>query len=206
MPRRTAAGDPGALHERIDAQRHRPRRHRRSRRRSFAQAVCTRQDGPKVRRVLDRRDSKAASALGTGGDHMSLNSSADGSLPMAARDRLAGAGGDLGHGRRAKRLQLISQRRPLAVGYGRVGGMGGRARVADGGDLDVREPGQPQFGVDQPDIMVAVRGSREEPRRVAGKRSHATSVTMRAKSFSSIRSHTLKRKRPPGLSTRLASR
>jgi hypothetical protein len=70
----------------------------------------------------------------------------------------------------------------------------------------VRKSRSVQFCADAFYIVVAMRGTGQETRGIMRKTAASDSVTVSANSFSEIRSHTLKRKRPPGLKTRHASR
>ena len=103
------------------------------------------------------------------------------------------------------RLDFIAQRRSLAIGGGGVACRGRATHLLARLDLDVGEPCAAQFLADQRDIVIAVRRAGEERGGSCGNTAATALVTSSAKAFSSMRSQTLKTKRPPGLSTRRAS-
>jgi len=103
-------------------------------------------------------------------------------------------------------FDLVTEGSSLAVGNGRMARRGGAALIGSSLDYHARKAGFLQLTMDQRGVVIAMRRASQKRGGSLGNTSASAFVTSFANTFSSMRSHTLNRKWPPGLRTRFASR
>src|SRR5262249_35685462 len=142
--------------------------------------------------------------LANGGDHVRPDAAFDRprskATPEGLRRRCRGAF----QARRITGLDFVPKRSSFAVGNRRIAWRRGAAFAIDCLDGNLLESRRQELLEDFFHIVIAVRAMKRGGS--CGKSVASACVTTSANSFSEIRSHTLKKKWPPGLSTRRASR